>query len=125
MATAMNPDRGSTRACQSRNTFALCLVSKLLNMSYQKKIDEMVGQHVAEFQLELTLARRMAGSGAIPSMPYGYPLAVYRPMHVCRRTQIRRFVATRGGKSSNGVPKSLRTLFVGQYLLGIYNPMRT
>ena len=104
--------------------FARFSTRKVLQMSYQKKIDEMVGKHVADFQMELTLARKMAGSNNPPPMPYGYPIAVYRPLHVCKVPQVRRFIAHTGGKLSNGVPRILRTELVGEYILGIYNPHR-
>ena len=91
-------------------------------MSYQKKIDEMVGTHVAEFQAELSLAKKLEGHDYRPAMPYGYPLAVYRPMHICKTPQVKHFIARTGGKLSNGVPKVLRHELVGGYILGIYNP---
>ncbi len=94
-------------------------------MAYEKRIDEMVGQHVAQFQIELSLARQMhglKGNRKVASMPYGYPVRVYRPRHICRVPQVRAFVARTGGKLSNGVPRVLRTEFLGDYILGVYNP---
>ena len=92
-------------------------------MSYQKKIDEMVGKHVARYQREFALARRMAKAGkGIPRMPYGYPAAVYHPMHICKVPQVKHFIAKAGGCQSNGVPRALRTELVGPYILGAYNP---
>lgn len=82
----------------------------------------MVGTHVAEFQAELSLARKLQGHEYVPAMPYGYPLAVYRPMHLCRIPQVKQFIAQTGGKLSNGVPKVLRHELVEGYILGIYNP---
>ena len=93
-------------------------------MSYQKKIDEMVGKHVAEFQLEISLSRQLADQGTDNSLPYGYPVEVYRPMHVSIRPRRRRFIARKGGKLSNGVPKILRTRLIDQYILGVYNPIQ-
>jgi hypothetical protein len=91
-------------------------------MSYQKKIEEMVGEHVAIFQQEYSLAREMAGlTRKGPAMPYGYPLAVYRPIHFCKIPQVRHFIARTGGCLSNGVPRVLSMDFVDNHLLGIYN----
>ena len=91
-------------------------------MSYETKIDELVGKHLAEFQREVTLAKTLSTLRKVPPMPYGYPMAVYRPLHVCRVPQVRQFIARTGGKLSNGVPRVLRTEMVDQYLLGTYNP---
>lgn len=91
-------------------------------MSYQKRIDDMVGKHVAEFELERTLARQLKRSDRTTPMPYGYPLAVYRPMHVCKLAHVKQFIAKTGGTLSNGVPRVLRAEWVGQNLLGVYNP---
>ncbi len=85
----------------------------------------MVGKHVAEFELERALVRKIRSIQSNTPMPYGYPLAVYRPMHVCKLAQVKRFVAKTGGTMSNGVPRVLRADQVGQYLLGIYNPGRS
>ncbi|MET0103669.1 MAG: hypothetical protein ABW072_00810 [Sedimenticola sp.] len=90
-------------------------------MSYQKKLEEMVGEHVARFQAELSSAKALEGCTDTPPMPYGYPLSVYRPLHVCQIPQVRKFVAQTGGVLSNGVPKVLRHEFVGGNLLGVYN----
>jgi hypothetical protein len=81
-----------------------------------------VGKHLAEFQREVTLAQRLSTVKKLPPMPYGYPIRVYRPVHICRIPQVRRFVARSGGMLSNGVPRALRTEFADQYPLGIYNP---
>ena len=85
----------------------------------------MVGKHVAEFELECALARKIGGAQSPTPMPYGYPLAVYRPMHICKLAQVKRFIARTGGTLSNGVPRVLRTEQVGQYILGVYNPGRS
>ena len=94
-------------------------------MSYEKRIDEMVGQHLAEFQRELSLAKQLGSqlrNGEKVPMPYGYPIAVYRPTHICRLPQFKRFIARTGGKLSNGVPRVLGMQLDGQYIRGIYNP---
>ncbi len=83
----------------------------------------MIGKHVAHFQDEMTLAKLMAHyKKKTPSMPYGYPLAVYRPLHVCRSPEVRQFVSRTGGRLSNGVPRVLGMKLVDQYPLGSYNP---
>lgn len=83
----------------------------------------MVGKHIAHFQDELTIANLMEHyvPKTVP-MPYGYPIAVYRPMHVCRSPEVKEFVARTGGKLSNGVPKVIGMEVVNQYALGLYNP---
>ena len=40
-------------------------------MSYETKIDEMVGQQVAEFQRELSLAKRLEDQNNSSPMPLG------------------------------------------------------
>ncbi|MEW7979576.1 MAG: hypothetical protein G8D28_10740 [gamma proteobacterium symbiont of Phacoides pectinatus] len=91
-------------------------------MSYQKRIEEMVGEHVAHFQSELTSAKAMQGVIEKVPMPYGYPLEVYRPLHICRLPLVRKFIAETGGHLSNGVPKVLRHEIIEGNLLGVYNP---
>ena len=97
-------------------------VRKFFEMSYQKKIEELVGSHVAEFQLKFTLAKKLGGHKYKPAMPYGYPIPVYRPMHICKVPQVRHFIAHTGGLLSNGVPKVLSMDIVGAYPLGVYHP---
>lgn len=92
-------------------------------MSYETRVDDMIGKHVAHFQNEMTLAKLMAHcKKKTQSMPYGYPIAVYRPLHVCRSPEVRQFVTRTGGRLSNGVPKVLGMEIVKQYALGAYNP---
>jgi len=82
----------------------------------------MVGKHVAEFQVEFILSRQLAQHVSNTSMPYDYPIGVYRPMHICSRPKRKRFIARNSGKLSNGVPKILRAQLIDQYILGVYNP---
>ncbi len=111
-----------------RRVGALLSDKLVQRMSYEKRIDEMVGHHLAEFQTELTLAQRLAermkGKGEAPVMPYGYPVGIYRPLHICRTPKVRQFIAHHGGTLSNGVPRILGMELVGQYILGAYNPNR-
>ncbi|MEO5342438.1 MAG: hypothetical protein H7842_03710 [Gammaproteobacteria bacterium SHHR-1] len=91
-------------------------------MSYQSQVEDLVGEHVARFQAELTLARQLLQGKVETPMPYGYPPRVYRPLHICRAPQFRAFIARSGGRLSNGVPRVLRDQWQGDSLLGIYNP---
>lgn len=92
-------------------------------MSYESQVDELVGEHVARFQAELTLARQLRDrTGKAAPMPYGYPVGVYHPHHICRVPRFRAFIARTGGCLSNGVPRVLRTEWHQGSLLGIYNP---
>jgi len=90
-------------------------------MSYETKIDKMIGEHIAEYQAELTLAHKLKQCLKNPSMPYGYPLAVYKPMHVYHVPQVKQFITHTGGTLSNNVPKVLSMEMVGEYPVGIYN----
>lgn len=90
-------------------------------MSYETKIDKMIGEHIAEYQAELTLAKKLKQCLASPAMPYGYPIAVYRPMHVCHVPQVRQFIHHTGGTLSNNVPRVLSMEMIGEYPVGIYN----
>jgi hypothetical protein len=92
-------------------------------MSYQKQIDDMIGEHVAIFQAELSLAQKMRTLiKDKPTMPYGYPLGVYRPIHLCKVPQVKAFVAKTGGCLSNGVPRVLRAEWLHGNLIGLYCP---
>ena len=90
-------------------------------MSYETKIDRMIGEHIAEYQSELTLAHKLKQCLQTSSMPYGYPLAVYKPMHICQIPQVRQFITHTGGRLSNNVPKVLSMEMIGDYPVGIYN----
>ncbi len=97
-------------------------------MSYGTRIEELIGKQVAEFQTELTLAKKLQQYLANPSvgyghplMPYGYPMAVYHPMHVCHASKAKHLIVYSGGKLSNNVPRVLSMDVIGGYPLGIYN----
>jgi hypothetical protein len=92
-------------------------------MSYETRVEEMVGKHVATFQQELSAANGMRGcTRKHCPMPYGYPLAVWCPRHVCLSPRVRPASFRGGGCLSNGVPPLLRLRLVGGYVLGLYNP---
>ena len=91
-------------------------------MSYETRIDEMIGKHVAEYQSELSLAKELKDSlHEIPYMAYGYPSAVYHPLHICQIPRVKEFIHHTGGKLSNNVPRVLSMEMVGDYPLGVYN----
>ncbi len=92
-------------------------------MSYESKMDEMVGTYVSEFQRALSLAKQFRDVQQGPYMPYGYPVAVYNPKHPCKTPAKRKRLLTKtGGCQSNGVPLILRMDLVGDNILGIHNP---
>lgn len=90
-------------------------------MSYQTRIEDMIGKHVAEYQQERICASNMPTVQNGPRLPYGYPVGVYHPMHICRMPAIKHFIARTGGRLSNGVPRVLGAEFVDGYPLGVYN----
>ena len=94
-------------------------------MSYETKIDRMIGEHIAEFQAELALAKKLKQYLKNPSMPYGYPIAVYKPVHVCKTPQAKQFITHTGGTLSNNVPRVLSMEMIGDYPVGIYNVKST
>ena len=87
----------------------------------------MVGKHVAQFQEEISLAKKMKQyvNKDVPPMPYGYPIAIYRPTHICKVPQVRQFIAKTGGMLSNGVPKVIAAEIIDGNMLGVYNPRPT
>lgn len=90
-------------------------------MRLQSRIDEMVGKHVAGYQLELLCAERMRGVDTRPKLPCGYPPAVYHPRHLCSTPAATHYFAARGGHYSNGVPRVLGAELVDGYPLGAYH----
>ena len=93
-------------------------------MSYQTKIDQMVGKHVAEFQMEISAAKKLQESESASPMVFGYPAGVYHPTAVVERPHVSRTLSNPTGKMSNGVPWLLSLDLVNQYTLGLYNPVR-
>ena len=81
-----------------------------------------MGKHVAEFQWELSAAKKFQRPGPEPRLPYGYPESAYHPVYVLHMPQVRHFIAHTGGRLSNGVPKVLSMELVDEYPLGAYNP---
>jgi hypothetical protein len=93
-------------------------------MSYETKIDQMVGKYVADFQMELSAAKKLKECEFASPVAYGYPAGVYHPKAVVERTYVRRTLSNPAGKMSNGVPWLLSLDLVNQYILGLYNPVR-
>lgn len=94
-------------------------------MSYATRVDECVGKHVAQFQQELSLGKTMRGCLEKPCpMPYGYPLRVWCPRHVCRSPQATRFIPRVRGRLSNGIPPILSLRLSDGYVLGLYHPRK-
>ena len=97
-------------------------------MSYQTKLDEMVGKHVAEYQAEFTMAANAPDLGRKPPatpMPYGYPVRLYHPHH---RVMMPRATPCRKhghGRLSNDVPWVVSMDLVEDYAVGLYNPRKT
>ncbi len=94
-------------------------------MSYEVKKDEMVGKHVAEFQAELTLARKLKNMNKAPIMPYGYPTKLYHPYHTVVRPRHTEHEHHDHGKLSNNVPWVLGMDVVDSYTIGVYNPKKS
>jgi hypothetical protein len=93
-------------------------------MSYASKIDEMIGERIAEYEHEQSLKRQLEAYLAANTVPMcqGYPCAVYHPKSVKYEHEIKQLIVNPGGKLSNGVPKVLSADLVGGYPLGVYNP---
>ena len=93
-------------------------------MSYEKKVDQMVGRHVADFQTRLSAAKKLQELKAASQLWYGYAAGVYRRNAGTRLPQVSRRLVHPVGKMSNGVPWLLSLDLVNQYTLGLYNPVR-
>ena len=93
-------------------------------MSYQTRIDQMVGKHVADFQVEISAARKLQECEFASPMTHGYPAGVYHPTAVKERPHVSRIPSKPAGKMSNGVPWLLSLDLVNEYTLGLYNPVR-
>ena len=93
-------------------------------MSYQTKIDQMIAKHIAEFELEMSVAKQLQECKFAPPLPHGYPLSVYHPKIERKVPTANRNLPKPTGKISNGVPWILGLDLVDQYTLGLYNPVR-
>jgi hypothetical protein len=93
-------------------------------MSYETRIDQMIGKHVADFQTEISAAKKMQEIKAASRLWYGYAAGVYRQRASARLPQVSRRFVHPVGKMSNGVPWLLSLNLADQYALGLYNPLR-
>lgn len=93
-------------------------------VSFERKIDWMIGNHYSEYQDELILGRQLHAllKRIDTHMPHGYPPEVYRPGIFFKQPKNTRFIHKPGGILSNGVPKVLGCEIIEGYLLGLYNP---
>jgi hypothetical protein len=96
----------------------------VVTMSYQTKIDRMVGKHVADFQVEISAAKKLQKCEVYSPMANGYPTGVYHPTATLQRTHVSRILSHPAGKMSNGVPWLLSLDLANEYALGLYNPVR-
>jgi hypothetical protein len=94
-------------------------------MSYETRIDQMVGKHVANFQTEISAAKKLQEIKAASRLWYGYAAGVYRQKASVRLPRMSRRLVHPVGKMSNGVPWLLSLNLVDQYALGVYNPVGT
>jgi len=85
-------------------------------MSYAARIDEMIGKHVAELQLELSLAKTIGAClRRFRPMPYGYPLRVWSPHHIGPFPRSRNPIAHKWGTRTSASPqKEYMESFFGQ-----------
>lgn len=97
-------------------------------MSYETRVDNLIAHHIAEYEAERRLANLWQGlpraSSPAKHMPYGYPLRVYRPCHICHSRKTGDFDRDGYRRLSNGVPWVLAMELVDNYVLGLYNPCR-
>ena len=94
-------------------------------MSYEARIDQMVGKHVAHLQTEISAAKKLREIKAASQLWYGYAAGVYRRRASACLPRVSPRLVHPVGKMSNGVPWVLSMNLVDQYTLGFYNPVRT
>jgi hypothetical protein len=113
-------------SCAEKGFFDLGALSQgfVVVMSYQTEIDQMVGKHVADFQMEISAAKELQENEFASPMVFGYPAGVYHPTAVVERQHVSRTPSNPAGKMSNGVPWLLSLDLANQYTLGLYNPVR-
>ena len=89
-------------------------------MTYDTRVDELVGAYVAEFQKEILLADELKSYQNDLALPGGYPERVFNPTTI-PSPPVRQFVARSGGKLSNCVPWVVSMELVDGYPLGVYS----
>jgi hypothetical protein len=93
-------------------------------MSYESKLDQLIGERIAEYEDEQLLKRKLASclEDSAVTMCSGYPCAVYHPKSISHLPEANHFIFRLEGLLSNGVPKILGVDMVDGYPLGVYNP---
>ena len=93
-------------------------------MSYESKLDQLIGERIAEYMDEQLLKRKLEAclEESAPAMCYGYPCAVYHPKSESPLPEAAHLIFHLEGALSNGVPKVLSGDLVEGYPLGVYNP---
>lgn len=93
-------------------------------MSYESRLDQLIGERIAEYEDEQLLQRRLASYLGHPAIPMclGYPCSVYHPKAISHQPEATSIIVHPEGVLSNGVPKILSGDMVGGYPLGVYNP---
>lgn len=110
--------------CSGLCTFEVLAQEFFAPMSYETRIDKMVGKHVADFQTEISAANKLQEIRAVPQLWYGYAAGVYRRKASASLPRMSRKFVHPVGKMSNGVPWLLSMNLVDQHVLGLYNPVR-
>jgi hypothetical protein len=93
-------------------------------MSYESRLDQLIGERIAEYEDEQLLKRKFASYLEHPAIPMcqGYPASVYHPKSISHQPEATPIIVHLEGVLSNGVPKILSVDMVGGYPLGVYNP---
>ena len=93
-------------------------------MSYESKLDQLIGERIAEYEDEQLLKRKLESylEHEEVYMCSGYPCSVYNPKSISHKPEITHFIFRPQGILSNGVPRILSGDMVGGYPLGVYNP---
>ena len=92
-------------------------------MSYESKLDQLIGERIAEYEDEQLLKRKLEAclESCTASMCSGYPCAVYHPKSLSQHPEVSHIIFKPQGILSNGVPRILSSDMVGGYPLGVYN----
>lgn len=92
-------------------------------MSYESKLDKLIGERIAEYEDEQLLKRKLESflEDCPVAMCAGYPSSIYHPKSLHHSPKATHFIFQTGGTLSNGVPKVLSGDVVGGYPLGVYN----
>jgi hypothetical protein len=93
-------------------------------MSYESKLDKLIGERLAEYLDEQLLRHKLDAfmEQEAAQLTCGYPASVYHPKSLQQVPESKQFIIKPGGRLSNGVPKVLSGDIVDGYPLGLYNP---